>query len=215
VAEKPSRLGRAGAVLSLAILAAIAVVYSGPAARPKSALALEEASGTVTVWVGSWWQSQIPLVIQCHGPLGWRHLGARRGLPHQGQRQGRDQLAKERAGPDLLVGALYQVSRRPQGTPNFSTTRDLLPLFEANKLGMVLGSSNIIDEFSKHPELKWGAVLSPSKVNRFGGWTMGVPVGAKNSAVARVFLLWLAKPENMGKLMNRTPARLSVYNAPP
>jgi hypothetical protein len=62
VAEKPSRLGRAGAVLS--ILAAIAVVYSGPAARPKSALALEEASGTVTVWVGSWWQSQIPLVMQ-------------------------------------------------------------------------------------------------------------------------------------------------------
>ncbi len=103
----------------------------------------------------------------------------------------------------------------PQGTPNFSTTRDLVPLFEANKLGMVTGSSNIVDELSKHRELRWGMVLSPDKVNRSGGWTMGVPVGAKNAAAARTFLLWLAKPVNMGKLMNRTPARLSVYNAPP
>ncbi|HLJ58781.1 MAG TPA: sugar ABC transporter substrate-binding protein [bacterium] len=103
----------------------------------------------------------------------------------------------------------------PEGTPNFTTTRDLLPLFEANKVGMITGSSNIFDELSKHKDLRWGVVLSPSKVNRSGGWTMGVPVGAQNAAAAQVFLLWLAKPANMGKIMNRTPARLSVYNAPP
>ena len=54
-------------------------------------------------------------------------------------------------------------------------------------------------------------VLSPSKVNRSGGWTMGVPVGAQNAAGARVFLEWFAKPENLAKIMNRTPARISAY----
>jgi len=103
----------------------------------------------------------------------------------------------------------------PQGTPNFSTTRDLLPLFEANKVGIITGSSNIPDELSKHADLRWGAVLTPNKVNRSGGWTMGVPVGAKNPAGARVFLLWFAEPEHLGKFMNRTPGRLSVYQAPP
>ena len=103
----------------------------------------------------------------------------------------------------------------PEGTPNFTTTRDLIPLFEANKVGLITGSSNIVDELSKHKDLKWGMVLSPSKVNRSGGWTMGVPVGAQNAAGARTFLLWLAKPENLARVMNRTPARLSAYKIPP
>jgi multiple sugar transport system substrate-binding protein len=104
----------------------------------------------------------------------------------------------------------------PPGTPNFSTTRDLLPLFEANKVGLITSSSNVYDELTtKHPELQWGTVLSPNKVNRSGGWTMGVPVGAKSADAARVFLLWFAKPENMCKMMNRTPGRLSCYRAAP
>ena len=360
MAEKPRRLGRVGSALSLLMLALIALGYGGAGGPQQHALALEEASGTVTVWVGSWWQSQVPLVMQTWSrdnpkitlkmeplpingyldkfiasALGgnppdvidldatWVSTAAAKGLlqPLDSSAQGLDikdyapavwaashykgvlyalpnrasstaffynktvfdkagagyptdgwtyndllQIARKVTIPgqfgigvaadisdpsnvmDLLASVIwvyggdfltkdntkaainspksvqgltfwaelytkYHVA--PQGTPNFSTTRDLLPLFEANKLGMVLGSSNIVDEFSKHLELRWGAVLSPSKVNRSGGWTMGVPVGAKNAAAARVFLLWLAKPENLGKLMNRTPARLSVYSAPP
>lgn len=103
----------------------------------------------------------------------------------------------------------------PEGTPNFTTTRDVIPLFEANKVGMLTSTSTAFDEFSQHKDLKWGMVLSPDKVNVSGGWAMGIPVGAQNAAGARVFLQWLAKPENMGQIMNRTPARLSVYKAPP
>ena len=103
----------------------------------------------------------------------------------------------------------------PPGTPNFSTTRDLLPLFEANKVGMIPGGSNTIDEFSKHPDVRWGAVLLPDKINRSGGWTMGVPAGAKDPKSAQVFLLWFTKPENLGAFMNRTPSRLSVYRTAP
>ena len=360
MAGKARRLGRAAWTLPLLVLVFTVASYRESGAQQQAVLAAEEASGTVTVWVGSWWQSQVPLVMQTWAKdnpkitlkmeplpingyldkfvasaLGgtppdvidldatWVSTAAAKGLlqPLDSTAQGLEvkdyapavwtashykgvlfalpnrasstvffynktvfdkagasyptdgwtyndllQIARKVTIPgqfgvgvaadisdpsnvmDLLAGVIwahggdflnkdntkatintprsvqglafwsdlytkYHVA--PQGTPNFSTTRDLLPLFEANKLGMVLGSSNIVDEFSKHPELKWGAVLSPSKVNRSGGWTMGVPVGAKNAAAARVFLLWLARPENMGKLMNRTPARLSVYNTPP
>lgn len=104
----------------------------------------------------------------------------------------------------------------PPGTPNFSTTRDLLPLFEANKVGMITSASNVYDELTtKHPELRWGTVLSPDKVNRSGGWTMGVPVGAKDAEAARVFLLWFARPDHMCTMMNRTPGRLSCYTTAP
>jgi len=102
----------------------------------------------------------------------------------------------------------YKVS--PAGTPNFTTSRDVLPLFEANKIGIFTTSSNALAEFAKHPELKFGLVLSPGKVNRAGGWTMGIPVGAKNPDAARVFLLWFSDPKRMGTLMNRTPARISA-----
>ena len=36
----------------------------------------------------------------------------------------------------------------PEGTPNFTTTRDIQPLFEANKVGMLTASSNAFDTFS-------------------------------------------------------------------
>ena len=102
----------------------------------------------------------------------------------------------------------YKVT--PPGTPNFTTSRDILPLFEADKVGIFTTSSNAITEFAKHPELKYGLVLSPGKVNRAGGWTMGIPVGAKNPDAAKVFLLWFSDPTRMGTFMNRTPARISA-----
>jgi multiple sugar transport system substrate-binding protein len=103
----------------------------------------------------------------------------------------------------------------PEGTPNFTTTRDIQPLFEANKVGLLTSSSNAFDTFAKNPELKWGVVLSPDKVNRGGGWTMGIPVGAANPEGARTFLLWLAEPENMAKALNRFPANIKALDLPP
>jgi multiple sugar transport system substrate-binding protein len=107
----------------------------------------------------------------------------------------------------------YKVT--PEGTPNFTTTRDIQPLFEANKVGMLTASSNAFDEFSKFKDLKWGMVLSPEKVNRGGGWTMGVPEGAKNTEGAKTFLLWLSQPEIMAKVMNRFPSNRKALALPP
>ena len=103
----------------------------------------------------------------------------------------------------------------PEGTPNFSTTRDLFPLFTANKLGIISSSSNTFDALLQKPEVKWGAVLSPDGVNRAGGWTMGIPVGAKNTEPAKTFLKWMAKPEIQAVVMNRFPASIKARKLAP
>lgn len=107
----------------------------------------------------------------------------------------------------------YKVS--PEGTPNFTTTRDIQPLFEANKVGLLTASSNAYDTFIKNPDLKWGMVLSPEGINRGGGWTMGVPVGAANTEGAKQFLVWLSNPEILAKVMNRFPANQKALDLPP
>jgi multiple sugar transport system substrate-binding protein len=360
MASKPGRLERGAFALTALVMTLIVSACSGSGARQQESAPPEKASGTVTVWVGSWWQSQLPTInemwnrdhpeitlkieplpingyldkftasalggtppdvidldatwvstvaakgllqaldkeaktldVKDYAPSIWaysRYKGVQYALPNRasslvfyynktvfdkaGVPYPSDvwtyddllQTAKKLTIPgqfgvgvaadisdpsnvmDLFAGSIWAHGGdflnkdntksvinsaksvegitywselytkhhvAPQGTPNFSTTRDLLPLFQANKLGLITSSSNVFDELSKRPELKWGTVLSPNKVNRSGGWTMGVPVGAKNGAAARVFLLWMAKPENMGKVMNRTPARLSVYSSPP
>jgi multiple sugar transport system substrate-binding protein len=103
----------------------------------------------------------------------------------------------------------------PEGTPNFTTTRDLFPLFEANKLGLIVSSSNTFDALLQRPHVSWGVVTAPDKINRAGGWTMGIPVGAQNPEAAKVFLLWLARPEIQAKVMNRFPANLTSRTLPP
>src|SRR5690606_7815664 len=102
-----------------------------------------------------------------------------------------------------------------EGTPNFTTTRDIQPLFQANKIGLLTASSNAYDAFSKIPDLKWGAITAPDRINRGGGWTMGIPVGAKNPDGAKTFLLWLNKPENQARVMNRWPANRKALELPP
>jgi multiple sugar transport system substrate-binding protein len=103
----------------------------------------------------------------------------------------------------------------PEGTPNFSTTRDLAPLFQANKLGLIVSSSNTFDTLSQTKGLQWGTVLAPDKINRSGGWTMGIPTGAENPAAARAFLRWFADPQNQASHMNRFPSRIDARELPP
>ena len=107
----------------------------------------------------------------------------------------------------------YKVA--PEGTPNFTTTRDIQPLFEANKIALIAQGSNAFDAFKKNPDLKWGMALMPGGISRGGGWTMGVPEGAANPEGAKQFILWLSQPEIMAKVMNRTPSNLKAQALPP
>lgn len=104
----------------------------------------------------------------------------------------------------------------PEGSPNFSMTRDIAPMFEANQVGLIGGSSNTFDQLSKNANLRWGTVLSPDGgINRGGGWAFGVPTGAKNAAAALEFVKWYTEPANLGTLANRMPSRKSAREFKP
>jgi multiple sugar transport system substrate-binding protein len=103
----------------------------------------------------------------------------------------------------------------PEGTPNFSTTRDLMPLFEADKVGLLSSSSNTFDALLQNPKVRWGPVAAPDRINRAGGWTMGIPEGARNPKAARIFLKWLARPQIQAQVMNRFPASTKARLLPP
>jgi len=140
---------------------------------------------------------------------------------HGGEFLNKDNTAPAINSPEAVKAITYwsnfylKDGSAPQGTPNFSTTRDLFPLFTANKLGLISSSSNTFDALLNTPNVKWGAVLSPDKVNRAGGWTMGIPVGAKNTANAKLFLKWLSKPEIQAVVMNRYPSSLKARKLAP
>jgi multiple sugar transport system substrate-binding protein len=103
----------------------------------------------------------------------------------------------------------------PPGTPNFATTRDVVPMFEANQIGLMMGGSNYFSTLDAVPGLSYGIVLAPGGVGESGAHTLSVPVGAKNAAAAKVFLTWFEQTKNLATLMNRTPARLSSLQLPP
>lgn len=107
----------------------------------------------------------------------------------------------------------YKVA--PPGTPGFSLTKDVQPLFQNNQIGLMPGTSNVFNTFSMRPDLQWGMVQAPNHVGLGGGYAMAMPVGAKNPAAARAFMLWLAQPQIMGTLLNRAPARQSALKYPP
>ncbi len=103
----------------------------------------------------------------------------------------------------------------PEGTPNYSTTKDLQPLFEHNKVAMIFHASQAIAQFNAIKDLRWGLQVPPQKATGGGGWSYTVPVGAPNAAEARKFVLWFVKPDVLSNLTIREPARLSATTSAP
>jgi multiple sugar transport system substrate-binding protein len=127
--------------------------------------------------------------------------------------------------PEAIAGLQYWADLYtkyhvvPASTPNFTVTRDVVPLFEAGKVAMVSQGAQLMTEFAKFPDLNYGMVTLPDKVNRGGGWTMGIPTGAKNPEAAKVFLQWFSDPTTQGTFMPTTPGIIASnavdpWNAP-
>jgi len=145
---------------------------------------------------------------------------------HGGDFLNKDQTKAVINSPQAVAGIAYWAELyskyhvAPPGTPGFSTTRDVVPLFEANQVAIFPEGSNKLATLDALPKVKYGTVLMPGNhANPSGGYSMAVPVGAKNPAAAKVFIQWFQQPKNMATLMNRTPARLSSlamapWNAP-
>lgn len=102
----------------------------------------------------------------------------------------------------------------PPGTPGYTLTENIQPLFVNNQVGLMPGTSNLYTAFSANPTLRWGMVPPPAKVGVGGGYAMAMPAGAANPAAARAFISWLIQPQHLA-LLNREPARSTALVYPP
>jgi multiple sugar transport system substrate-binding protein len=103
----------------------------------------------------------------------------------------------------------------PDGSVNFTTARDLLPLFDQNKVALLIYGVTGIEVFSKNPSLKWGLVQGPAGANRAGGWTLTIPVSAAHPEGAVDFLLWYARPEVQSKHSCIEPSNKAAWDLGP
>jgi multiple sugar transport system substrate-binding protein len=99
----------------------------------------------------------------------------------------------------------------PEGSVNYTTSRDVVPLFTANKVAMLTFGVSGADTFNKVPGLQWGLVQAPSGFNRGGGWTYTIPITAKHKKEAVDYLLWFAKQDVQSRLCATEPSVQSAW----
>ena len=108
----------------------------------------------------------------------------------------------------------------PEGVINYTMTKDIMPLFIENKVGMMMGGDQNAVEFdTNYPDLKYGFCVPPKSPASSGGWMFTVPVTAKNPDAAFDFAKWFLQPEVLGELTIRIPARkgateYGIWNSP-
>jgi multiple sugar transport system substrate-binding protein len=104
----------------------------------------------------------------------------------------------------------------PEGTLNYTVSRDLLGQFAQNQIAMVTFNVEGINVFSATPGLRWGIVQSPSGFTRAEGATMTIPATSPRAKDAENFLLWFSKAEVQAKHMPVEPANIAAWQmAPP
>lgn len=119
------------------------------------------------------------------------------------------------AGLKLFADLYTTYKVTPPGTPNFTTTRDIIPLFAAGKVAMMSQGATAFTVLVNYPQLNYGMVTMPDKVNRGGGWTMAIPVGASNPDAAMAFIKWYADPKIQGTYQPTTPGLIAANDMPP
>lgn len=103
----------------------------------------------------------------------------------------------------------------PEGSINFSITKDVVPLFGANKIAMFPGSSAQYSMLAAQQGLKFAAVVGPDGYNVGGGWAYSIPTNSPNADAARTYALWFVQPEVLAKYTIRQPARASATGVAP
>ena len=93
-------------------------------------------------------------------------------------------------------------------------------LFIAESVAMYQsGQFDVAPIRTENPKLDLGVAMLPHPVGRetaaaLGGWSFIVPKDARNPALAKRFIRFIAQPDNMGFYTDTFPARLSAMNQP-
>jgi len=80
----------------------------------------------------------------------------------------------------------------PEGTVNYTTSKDIIPMFMNNQVAMFASGENGVSALEQDPNVEWGIVLPPNGVSRAGGWAFIVPVTADNVDAAKQLILLVA-----------------------
>ena len=106
----------------------------------------------------------------------------------------------------------------PEGSVSFTSTRDIAPLFEQDRVAMMIHGLGGIQQFGNNPNVRFGMVQVPGGFSRAGGWTFAVPVSTPENKIPAVvdFLLWYAQPEIQSRHSEIEPSNIAAWAiAPP
>jgi multiple sugar transport system substrate-binding protein len=102
----------------------------------------------------------------------------------------------------------------PEGTPVFNFPRDLAPMFNADRLGIIASDGSGATQLQDLGTDNWGMVMMPENQSKATGWLVGLPVGAANPDAAKVFIDWLLTTDVQGTVTPEPPALFSAMASP-
>jgi multiple sugar transport system substrate-binding protein len=99
----------------------------------------------------------------------------------------------------------------PEGSLNYTISRDVLPLFDQNTVAMLPFGVQAVNTFNANPNLKYGVVQLPQNTCRSAGWTFTIPVTSAHPKEALDFIFWYSQPAVMAKHTAIEPSLLKVW----
>lgn len=103
----------------------------------------------------------------------------------------------------------------PEGSLNYSISKDVLQLFINNSVAMMSCSSFCIRKLTDTPDVDYDMVQMPGGITNSGGFSWTIASESKNQEAARDFVLWFSEPENLSRFQVNQPARLSATTSEP
>jgi multiple sugar transport system substrate-binding protein len=100
----------------------------------------------------------------------------------------------------------------PEGSLNYTVSRDVVPLFDQNKVAMLPFNIQGAETFNKNPKLRWDLVPCPGGKGRAGGWTLTIPSTAPHKKEAEDFLLWFARADVQAKVCIVEPSNKAAWD---
>ena len=100
----------------------------------------------------------------------------------------------------------------PEGTINYSNTRDLTPMAMNQQIAMIYMADAVLKRVAPYAEenkFEWGYTRLPG-LPRACGWSASITATAKNVEAAEVFIKWFTDPDVLGSQTEATPAVLAA-----